>query len=284
MSAHTEPGITQPQLIVLKSLVDKQRGAPDISRYDEWFLIKTLQKRFQNFRCGDTADYLKILRQNTDEVSLFLKSLLIGYSDFFRNALTFSVLEQIVLPLLVQKKRDSKRKEIRIWSSACAGGQEPYSIAMLMEELKNGDSDKFSYRIFATDQNEVLINSARQGNYAESALKNLNLKRLNNWFTKKDDTYTVKRELSNNIDFSVFDLLSGQFMCPPASIFGDFDIIIISNLLFYYRDRYRQAILEKTGNCLATGGYLVTGETERQILLHHKYTEAFPQSAIFRKK
>jgi chemotaxis protein methyltransferase CheR len=90
--------------------------------------------------------------------------------------------------------------------------------------------------------------------------------------------------LKNNIDFSVFDLLSGQFSCPPASIFGEFDIVVCANMLFYYKNKYRQAILEKTGNCMANAGYLVTGETERQILIDHNYSEAFPQSAIFRKK
>jgi chemotaxis methyl-accepting protein methylase len=110
------------------------------------------------------------------------------------------------------------------------------------------------------------------------------LKRVNQWFTKKSDTYSVKQELKKNIDFSVFDLFSGQFSSPPASIFGEFDIVVCANLLFYYKDEFRQAILEKTGNCMATGGYLVTGETERQILTDHNYTETFPQSAIFTRK
>ena len=283
MSAHTDKGITRHQITALKSLLDKQLMSADISKYDERFLSKTVQKRLQEINCTNADDYLEIIKQNTVEVSFFLNSLQIGYTEFFRNSLTFSVLEQIILPSLIQKKKNSKRKEIRIWSAACSGGQESYSLAMLMEELKNGDAEKFSYRIFATDQNEAMVNEARKGNYPGNALTNLNLKRINHWFTKKSDTYIVNQELKNNIDFSVFDLFSGQFSCPPASIFGEFDIVVCANLLFYYKNEYRQAILEKTGNCMAAGGYLVTGETERQILMDHNYTEAFPQSAIFRR-
>jgi chemotaxis methyl-accepting protein methylase len=256
----------------------------DISKYDEHFLVKSLQKRFQEIGCENADDYLELLKQNTEEVSFFLNSLQIGYSEFFRNTLTFSVLEQLILPSLLQKKKELKRKEIRIWSAACSSGQESYSLAMLLEELKNGDDEKFSYRIFATDQNETLVNEARKGLYAETAISNLNMKRINRWFTKKGDTFIVKQELKNNIDFSVFDLFDGQFSCPPASIFGEFDIVVCANLLFYYKNEYRQAILEKAGHCMANRGYLVTSETERQILLDYNYTEVFPQSAIFRKK
>jgi chemotaxis protein methyltransferase CheR len=284
MSTLTDIGISRHHITALISLPDKQLMSAGISKYDERFLGKTLQKRMQLTVCKTADDYLQLITNNNGEIDSFLNSLQIGYSEFFRNSLTFSVLEQIILPLLIQKKNDSKRKEIRIWSAACSGGQEAYSLAMLMEELKNGDAEKFSYRIFATDQNELLLDKSRKGNYPENALSNLNLKRVSQWFTKKGDTFTVKPELKKNIDFSVFDLFSEQFSCPPASIFGDFDIVVCANLLFYYKNEYRLAILKKAGNCMAAGGYLVTGETERQILIDQNYAETFPQSAIFRKQ
>jgi len=284
MSTHTDIGITRHQISALISLLDKQLFSAGVSKYDEQFLVKTLQKRLQVLQCNNAGDYLEVIQHDKEEVRFFLNSLQIGYTEFFRNALTFSVLEHIILPSLILKKKESKRKEIRIWSSACSDGQESYSLAMVMEDLKNGDTEKFSYRIFGTDQNEAMVNKARKGNYPENALANLSLKRVNQWFTKKGDTYTVKPELKNNIDFSVFDLFNMELSCPPASIFGEFDIVVCANLLFYYKNEYRQAILKKAGNCMANGGYLVTGETERQILMDHNYTEAFPQSAIFLKK
>jgi len=255
----------------------------DVSKYDDSFLIKSLQKRITETHCSSTEDYFNCVEQNKSEGDVLFNSLHISYSEIFRNPLTFSVLESIILPSLILKKKNTTRKEIRIWSAACVSGQEVYSLAMLMEELKSGDNDKPNYRIFATDLNESQINEARAGKYPDLALNNLNLKRVKQWFNKLGETYTIKPELKFNIDFSVFDLFDEQLICPPESIFGDFDLVFCSNLLFYYKEEYRKLILEKIGKCMKSGGYLVTGEVERDILLRHNYREVFPQSAIFQK-
>ena len=91
----------------------------------------------------------------------------------------------------------------------------------------------------------------------------------------------VRPELKRHIDFSTFDLFCDTLSCPPASIFGDFDLVVCANLLFYYKDDCRKAILAKTGNCLADGGYLISGETERDIVMRSDYREIYPQAAIF---
>ena len=255
----------------------------NVSKYDDSFLDKSLQKRIMETHSDSADAYFAFLEQNRDEGDVFVNSLRISYSEFFRNPLTFSVLERIVLPSLILKKRSTTRREIRVWSAACAAGQETYSLVMLLEELIS-DSDKLTYRVFATDQSESQVNEAMAGNYPAAALNNLNLKRVNHWFTEQGNSYTVNPELKKNIDFSVFDLFNEQLICPPGSIFGDFDLIICANLLFYYKPEYRKKILEKTADCFADGGYLITGETERDILLKHNYREVFPQSAIFQKR
>ncbi|MBF0329382.1 MAG: protein-glutamate O-methyltransferase CheR [Nitrospirae bacterium] len=252
----------------------------DISKYDETFLNKSLQKRIIETCCGSVEEYYALLEQDEKEVKIFSDSLQISYSEFFRNPLTFAGLERIVLPTLLLKKKNARHKEIRIWSAACAAGQEAYSLAILLEELKNGD-DKFSYRIFATDQCESMINKAQKGQYLSSSLSNLSMKREEAWFSKQDDVYTVKPELKENIEFSVFDLLGDQLACPPTSIFGDFDLLVCANLLFYYRPEFRKIIIEKIAACLAAGGYLVAGEAEREAIMNCNYYELFPQSAIF---
>ena len=122
MKTHPETICTHHQISSLKLLMGAGLNSADISKYDEQFLNKTLQKRFLEIYCTNADDYLEVIKHNTEEVGFFLNSLQVGYTEFFRNSLTFSVLEQIVLPALIQKKKDSKRKEIRIWSAACSGG------------------------------------------------------------------------------------------------------------------------------------------------------------------
>ena len=254
----------------------------DILKYDEAFLNKTLRRRMKETLCESEATYYSYLEQSHIESDFFLNSLQISYTEFFRNSLTFSVLEKIIIPSIILKKSTSSRNEIRVWSAACAGGHETFSLAMLLHELINCHNGEINFRIFATDQSELQIKDAQTGQYPEAALNGLKLKRVKQWFTKLGETYTVKPELKENIDFSVFDLLNDQYSCPPTSIFGDFDLIVCANILFYYNPEFQSKIIKKTRNCLSETGYLITGETERDLFIQSGFHEVYPQSAIFR--
>jgi len=255
----------------------------DIAKFDDVFLTASLQKRAEETRCASLADYAALLEHSRTEAECLYSSLQIGYSDFFRHPLTFAVIERIILPTLLVKAKNGGRKELRIWSAACAAGQEPYSLAILLEELKAFGGENFSYRIFATDQDPVRVAEAETGQYPESALANLTVKRVGQWFTKEGDTYIVRPEVRSRIEYSVFDLFHEHLTSPPGSIYGDFDLVVCANMLFYYGQTHRKIILDKIGGSLAPGGYVITGEAERDIVLNHRYREIFPQSAIFQK-
>jgi chemotaxis methyl-accepting protein methylase len=253
----------------------------DISRYDSLFLEKSINMRMHENHIKTLSDYSGFLEDNFSEGELFLNTLKISYSQFFRNSLTFSVLERTILPELIQQLKSKKRKEMRIWSAACAAGQEPYSIAILLEELLSGENEKISYRIFATDISETQMKKSQTGEYSFEEVSNLTLKRVQKWFTKQGDVYTIKPGLRKNIEFSVFDLFDEFLGSPPESIFGDFDLVMCANLMFYYKKNDQEILLSKAANCIIRNGYLITGETERDILIKHGYKEIYPQSAIF---
>ncbi len=219
---------------------------------------------------------------NHNESDNFIQSLFVSYSEFFRNSLTFSVLEHEVLPSLISKKLADNQQEVRIWSAACAGGQEAYSLAILFKEMNF--RQKINIRIFATDHSEKEIEKAKKGYFCYSDLNQISLKRLDKWFIKEGETYKVKEELKEIIDFSVFDLLDKHSQCPPASIFCDFDLIICANILFYYKPDIRKEIIMKMRKSLSEIGYFVTGEIEREILTQYKFQEVFPKSSIFKIK
>ena len=254
----------------------------DVIKFDANFLTRTLQKRMSLQNCNKIEEYTSILVEDIEEVNILKDSLHNGYSEFFRNSLTYAVLEHIILPEIIIQMKKNNRKEIRIWSSACASGQEAYSLAILMEEIKEVVGDKIKYRIFATDLDKSKIDYAVKGQYSSSVVNNISGKILEKWFLRNGDSFSVKPELKDHIDFSVFDLFSENFSCPPASIFGDFDIVLCANLLFYYKDEYRKYIIEKTSCSLSEKGYLVVGETERDILKKFGYKETIPKSAIFK--
>ena len=229
----------------------------------------------------DEDEYIRYFSENETEIQIIKNLFSISYSEFFRNPLTFSVLEKIILPELVLKMKNSGKKELRLWSAACSSGQEVYSLTMLLEEIKNNENKKIRYRIFATDMNADLIERARTGNYNQQKMSLLTLKRVKDWFIFNGDSYSVKPELKTNIDFSVFNLLNEDFIFPPTSIYGDFDIVMCSNILFYFNPLHRKMIIDKIAGCLSANGFFITGETERDILLKNKFKETFPGSAIF---
>lgn len=269
----------EPSQKVREVLLDLQ--GIDVSIYDEIFLKKSIETRMRDTFCHTIDSYLRILQTDASEFQRFEQSLQINFSTFFRNPLTFSVLEKIILPALDLKIRNKQKNEIRIWSAACAAGQEVYSLAILIHELNDKTEHSLKFRIFATDQSADQIQKASKGQYLSSTLGNLTLTRFNNWFTAGGDFCKVKPALKNNIEFSVFDLLDSTRAVPPTCIFGDFDLVFLSNLLFYYKPELQQKMLEKAKNAVAKHGFLITSETEREILLKNNFREIYPQSGIF---
>jgi chemotaxis methyl-accepting protein methylase len=270
---------------VLKPLNDLflQDYGIDITIYEDSFLVKSLEKCMDEAGSKSFQGYCQLIKSNSSAAEHFIGSLNNTYSSFFRNSLTFACLENLILPELLKRKNKTNEKELRIWSAACSAGQESYSIAILLNEFLEATNSSLSYRIFATDINVNQLKIAEKGIFDESWLSNVTLSRLKNYFIQNKRHYEIHDKLKKHIDFSYFDLLNDKLSCPPESIFGNFDIIILSNLLFYYKTSTRSRILSKIENCLSRGGYLFTSESEREILKLNNYNEVFLNSGIFRK-
>jgi len=252
----------------------------DISRYDEEFLRKATLKRLAVCGIESAAAYAGHLAANRGEAEAFFRSLRNTHSDFFRNPLTFAVLEQLILPALVEEKKNSGAGEIRVWSADCAAGQEPWSLAILLEEATGGRDP--SYRIFATDLDDLA--QARAGGYSTEAVGNIRARHLNKYFSRQGDLFSIVPRLRAMVDFSAGDLREGSSASPVPSIYGGFDLILCCNLLFYYRPDMQQLILDKVCRALVPGGYFVTGEAERAIVSDQKSLRVVARPApVFQK-
>lgn len=255
----------------------------DVARFDDSFLEKIIENRLSKTRCISIEEYENLLQQKEDEARTLVDSLLINYSEFFRNPITFAYLEQIIFPKLAENIIKNGEKEIRIWSAACASGQEPYTISIICSELKESVSNKINTFIFGTDNSKQELRKAQAGVYPPSALEKVPMKYVEKYFSRNENSYTIHSSVSENVLFSAFDLFSETDSCPPISIYGNFDMIFCCNVLFYYKEKFRKLIMEKLSQSLAPGGYLITGETERNYILRNNYREVFTASAIFQK-
>ncbi len=261
-----------------------QTQGRDISLHDEAFLAKSIESRLAATGIETASAYCEYLSENRTESETLFHALNVTYSEFWRSPLTFDFLERQVLPGLIREKANGGRAELRVWSAACAAGQAAYSIAMLLSDLAAACGGALSYRIFATDHCSAGIAKAQEGVYDYPAVHNLRLKHIRSFFTQEDQAYRIVPALRSRVDFSVYDLLDEHTASPPPSIYRDFDLVICSNLLFYYGENTRRRILKKVWGSVSAGGNLVTGEAEKSIVKSSLGIRAIqPAFAIFRK-
>ena len=258
----------------------------DISIYNDGFVDKTIGNRMKETNCISFDEYVEYGMVNHEERENLKRALNNNFSEFFRHTLTFAYLEHQIIPSIIRKNIQNQINEIRIWSAACSGGHEAYSVAILCDEylkqqqyfksqneqaiLQDEDfpilDKSFKIRIFGTDLSEQEIEIAQNGTYQENALKNVALGRLGNYFNQNSDKFSIIPELKKSIDFSTFDLLNKEFDCPTSSVFGNFDLFFCSNILYYYNQESQYAIIDKLDKSLAKGGYLVVSEAEVKIV------------------
>ncbi|MEI6646625.1 MAG: protein-glutamate O-methyltransferase CheR [bacterium] len=243
--------------------VMKETYGRDLSCYDEPFLKRTLHIRCSLTGLKTLAEYGEYLSRQPEEARAFAQSLVVSYSEFFRDTLTFAVLETVVIPLL-QKR--SNGRTIRIWSVGCSAGEEAYSLAILFEELVQGLGIPVPYQIFATTMNAQDLERAQAGVYEAMAVRNVRLSHLERYFQRVESRYAVNPGLHRQIDFSLYDLLDHAFTSPPSSIYGEFDLMVCSNVLMYYQQEIREQMVKKLFQSLVPGGFFSTSEAEKDCL------------------
>ena len=257
----------------------------DISYFSKDFLQKIFSERTQACSCLSVQDYIQMLVDNRIEQNLLKESLTITYTDFFRSSLVFGFLELVLIPQIFAHKERSVKAGIRIWSAGCSSGQEAYSIAFILAELLLMRQKIFNWKIFATDISEKELNKAIKGEYPAQATENLKVKHLTNFFAKNGDNYIVQKWIQEHILFSNYNLLDESSIAPPQSIFGDFDIIICSNVLMYFNPESQKIILDKFYKSLAGKGYLIIGDDEISMLKSDgRFAPAFSSSPIYYKR
>ena len=272
-----------PSADEITEVMRKKHGL-NISAFDEDFLVKAFELRRVSSASGTAANYLDRLVEDPGEADVFFRSLTIPYSIFFRSPLTFATLEQVLLPAIATKIESSGQSKIRVWSAGCAAGQEAYSISILLEELNAEMERSLSYIVFATDSSEAELARARQGEFNADNLKNVRMGHLKKYFKRQGELYGISENIKKKVHFVAHDLLDPNTSSPSESIYGDFDLVFCCNVLYYYRPKYQQIIINKLKRSLINGGYLVTDKTEHRIVEQTGgMVPIFPARGIFQK-
>jgi len=212
--------------------------------------------------CADFRAYRNYLTKRPEELDRLVGAITISVSQFFRNPLDFELLAGPILRLLISAKAGQSQPSLRVWSAGCARGEEPYSVAILIEELARKDKLRFRCHIFATDIDARVLADAANALYDAAAVENVKYRQLSAFFTPEDGGFRLRPEIRNLVSFSRYDMLAPTSRVPPDSVFGDFDIVLCRNLLIYFNLDYQEMIFTKLCDAISPGGYLVLGEAE----------------------
>ncbi|MGV3603634.1 MAG: CheR family methyltransferase [Dyadobacter fermentans] len=224
------------------------RTGHDFSNYKRPTLMRRLERRISVRNLDGLPAYAGYLRENPEESRALLKDLLISVTNFFRDGRVFSALEEDILPRLIRERKSDE--SIRIWVTACATGEEAYSIAMLMAELTFGVIDAPKVQIFATDIDEGAIITAREGKYTINDAADISPERLQRFFVREGDEYRVRQEIREMILFAHQNVLKD----PP---FSRLDLVTCRNLLIYLNQAAQERVMETFHFALKPGGYLM---------------------------
>ena len=243
--------------------LNKHRGV-DFSGYRAAMIQRRIDQRVSFTHCSDTRAYLSYLKSNPHEIDILIETLTINVSSFFRNTLVFEYLGKQLLPALLQQKKSLTHPSLRIWSCGCAMGEEPYSMAILINECieMERQGPDVNVDIFATDIDANAIKKAKKAVYQKESIKNIKYGLMEKNFLSKGDAFHLLSFLKQQVSFSVYDILDQNSYAPPESIFGDFDMVLCRNVLIYFNTEYQDKIFDKLYRALNINGYLILGEAE----------------------
>jgi len=229
------------------------RSGHDFSSYKKSTIRRRIARRMQVQRSATMADYLGILRDNSQEAQALFADLLISVTTFFRDPSAFEKLAASVIPRLFDDKGVSDT--IRVWVPGCATGEEAYSIAMLLLEEASRHEIRCGLQVFASDLDENALAVAREGRYPIAIEADMTEERSRRFFTREGDHFRVTRELRDVVLFAKHSLLRD----PP---FSRVDLVSCRNVLIYLDREVQHEVCITFHFALHRAGYLFLGSSE----------------------
>ena len=230
----------------------RARTGHDFSYYKRATIVRRISRRMQVNALEDLPSYLSFLRTHPGESGALLQDLLISVTNFFRDRESFQTLE-LLIPGLFKNKTSSDC--VRIWSPACATGEETYSLALMaLEHARTLDAPP-AIQVFGCDLDNAAIQAARAGLYPETIAADVSEERLRRFFQKEHGGYRVRRELREMVLFAAHDLLKD-------APFSRVDLISCRNLMIYLNREAQKRALDIFHFALKPSGLLFLGSSE----------------------
>ncbi|MBI5375275.1 MAG: hypothetical protein HZA77_07560 [Candidatus Schekmanbacteria bacterium] len=268
----------------IKELITKNTGL-EFRDHDHEKFSKVIKSRIEFYKLVTPEEYYLLLKNEisnsrSDEWRELTVLLTVGESYFFRDKRQFSLLSGKILPALIERRK--KVRELRIWSAGCATGEEAYSLAILLNEMKQS-LNGWEITILGTDIKKEFLAKAISGSYGWWSFRVMPENMEKKCFSKKKNTFQINDGIRQMVTFSFCDLLRDKFPSIENGI-HDMDLILCRNVFIYYNKKAITTITEKLANSLNESGYLITGHGELfSVNMDPLKTRVFDESVVYEK-
>lgn len=258
---------TQRDFDFLRKMSNERTGiVVSDDKYDMFY--SRLSRRVRALGLSKFSEYCDYLKtdKDGDETLEFTNSITTNLTAFFRENHHFEYLKNTVVPELVGK--NSAERKIRIWSSGCSTGEEPYSIAMTLHDAMSSIGG-WDYQIMATDIDSNVLTTASNGVYQMDRVNGIDKKLLKRWFQQgkgsKAEKVRVKKGLREIITFKQINLMSDWRLRQPR------DVIFCRNVIIYFDKPTKTRLVERYADNLKIGGYLFIGHSESLFNITNRF-------------
>jgi chemotaxis protein methyltransferase CheR len=252
-------GPPDPTLLWIRDLIYRVCGIymPDNKLY---FLQERCTRRTETLKAGTLRNYLDLLTTGPDhdgEIRNLLNEVTIGDTCFFRNKAQLEALSKVVLPKVMETRAKLSSRRVKLWSCGCSTGEEPYTLAMLLEESA-ARVKGWAWEINATDLNDQSLAKANEGLYDEYALRNTPAFFRQKYFAARGHRFAISEAVKERVNFSRLNLRDDS----KVLFMKGNDVIFCSNVLIYFDADSKRRVVQHLYNNLTPGGYLFLGNAE----------------------
>lgn len=243
-----------------------------------------IRHAFASSACTTLGEFYNLLvnaQSGSMEMDLLVNAVTVNETHFFRDAAQFNALATKILPEIV--KRKTSLRTLRIWSAGCASGEEPYSIAMLLQDVLP-DIENWSITILATDINTTSLERARVGSYGQWAFREERaLSMRSRHFRQAGNRFELSPHIKRMVTFSQLNLAEDHYPSFETNTMM-MDLVICRNVTIYFPQDVTKKVVGRFHSSIVDGGWLVVGHSEPSLEIYHQFQPRnFPDTVIYQR-
>jgi len=272
MNEDSKPKLSQDEFFFIRDYIYENSGIL-IKDTKKDFLESRLLKRVEYNKFENFKDYYYYLKYNNSELEFkyLMDSVTINETKFFRNRPLLDAFRT----LIKEEFARSMSREIKVLSAGCSTGEEPYTIAIILNELN------LRYKIVAGDISQVALQSAKKGLYKETQLRSTDEVYKRKYFKKDGNLFQIDNSLTRHIDFIYLNLSEAD----KLKRLGKFDVIFCRNVMIYFDTNFKKKLVKTFYEILNNNSYFFIGHSESLFGINNDFkTKLIDKTITYQKE